>query len=74
MAKALDIVPVGEWGYFTLPRPMTIAGPCSAESEKQVMDTYIEKMQQFREAVDAYDDEKIRQLIEEANRIKKIIR
>ena len=39
MAKTLDIVPVGEWGFFTLPRPMVIAGPCSAESELQVMDT-----------------------------------
>ena len=39
MAKTLDIVPVGEWGFFTLPRPMVIAGPCSAESEEQVMAT-----------------------------------
>ena len=37
MAKALDIVPVGEWGFFTLPRPMVIAGPCSVESEEQVI-------------------------------------
>ena len=39
MANTLDIVPVSEWGFFTLPRPMTIAGPCSAESEEQVMET-----------------------------------
>ncbi len=39
MAMTLDIVPVSEWGFFTLPRPMTIAGPCSAESEEQVMET-----------------------------------
>ena len=39
-----------------------------------VMDTYIEKMQQFRDAVATYDESKIRELIEEANRIKKIIR
>ena len=39
MAKALDIIPVGEWGFFTLPRPMVIAGPCSAESEEQVLET-----------------------------------
>ena len=39
MAKTLDIVPVTEWGFFTLPRPMVIAGPCSAESEEQVMAT-----------------------------------
>lgn len=39
-----------------------------------VMDTYIEKMQAFREAVAAMDEDRIRSLIEEANRIKKIIR
>jgi len=39
MDKILDIVPVSEWGFFTLPRPMVIAGPCSAESEEQVMET-----------------------------------
>jgi prephenate dehydrogenase len=39
-----------------------------------VMDTYIEKMKQFRDAVATYDEEKIRELIQEANRIKKIIR
>ena len=40
----------------------------------RVMDTYIEKMQAFREAVEAYDEAKVRALIDEANRIKKIIR
>ncbi len=39
MAHELDIVPGTEWGCFTLPRPMCIAGPCSAESEEQVMET-----------------------------------
>jgi len=39
MAHELDIVPATEWGFFTLPRPMCIAGPCSAESEEQVMET-----------------------------------
>ena len=39
-----------------------------------VIDTYIEKMQAFRDAIADYDGEKIRALIEEANRIKKIIR
>lgn len=39
MANELDIIPVSEWGFFTLPRPMCIAGPCSAESEQQVMET-----------------------------------
>ena len=40
----------------------------------QVMDTYIEKMQAFREAVAAGDEDRIRELIEEANRIKRILR
>lgn len=35
----LELVPVSEWGFFTLPKPMIIAGPCSAESPEQVMDT-----------------------------------
>lgn len=39
MDKTLDIIPVSEWGFFTLPRPMVIAGPCSAESEEQVLET-----------------------------------
>ena len=39
MARTLDIVPVSEWGFFTFPRPMVIAGPCGAESEEQVMET-----------------------------------
>jgi len=39
MEKTLDIIPVNEWGFFTLPRPMVIAGPCSAESEEQVLET-----------------------------------
>ncbi len=44
------------------------------ENVLQVMDTYIEKMQEFRTAVDQFDQDKVRQLIDEANRIKKIIR
>lgn len=40
----------------------------------QVMDTYIEKMNQFRDAIADFDEDKIRSLILEANRIKKIIR
>ncbi len=35
----LDLIPISEWGFFTLPRPMVIAGPCSAETEEQVMET-----------------------------------
>ncbi len=40
----------------------------------QVIDTYIEKMKAFRDAIDAYDEDAIRQLIQDANRIKRIIR
>ena len=39
MAKTLELIPIWEWGFFTLPRPMTIAGPCSAESLEQVLET-----------------------------------
>ena len=44
------------------------------ENVLHVMDTYIEKMQGFREAIDNFDEDKVRSFIEEANRIKKIIR
>ena len=40
----------------------------------QVIDTYIQKMQAFRDAIADYDGDKVRSLIEEANRIKKILR
>ena len=40
----------------------------------RVIDAYMEKMQDFREAIDKYDEDKVRGLIDEANRIKKIIR
>jgi prephenate dehydrogenase len=40
----------------------------------QVMDTYIDKMRQFRDAIATYDETKIRELIAEANKIKKILR
>ena len=35
----MNLTSVHDWGFFTLPRPMVIAGPCSAESEEQVMET-----------------------------------
>lgn len=40
MEHQLDIIPVSEWGFFdeSIP-PLVIAGPCSAESELQVMMT-----------------------------------
>lgn len=39
-----------------------------------VMDTYIEKMQAFRQAIADGDEDGVRSLIEEANRIRRIIR
>ena len=40
MERQLDIIPVSEWGFFdeSIP-PIVVAGPCSAESELQVMTT-----------------------------------
>lgn len=40
MKRNLDTIPVSEWGFFDeqIP-PLVIAGPCSAESELQVMMT-----------------------------------
>lgn len=40
----------------------------------QVIDTYIDKMKEFREAIADFDEAKVRSLINEANKIKKIIR
>ena len=40
----------------------------------QVIDTYIDKMREFRDAIADYDQNRIRGLIHDANRIKKIIR
>lgn len=38
-SKNLDIIPLYDWGMFTEPRPSVVAGPCSAETEEQVMET-----------------------------------
>ena len=38
-ADKLELAPVSEWGFFTPPPPMVIAGPCSAESREQVLST-----------------------------------
>ena len=37
--KKLEIIPMYKWGMFTDPKPSVVAGPCSAESEEQVMET-----------------------------------
>ena len=40
MENRLELVPVSKWGIFPEgQRPLLIAGPCSAESEVQVMQT-----------------------------------
>ena len=39
-----------------------------------VLDTYIEKIQEFRKAIDEMDEGAIEELIRGANRIKRIIR
>jgi prephenate dehydrogenase len=44
------------------------------ENVLHVMDTYIEKMNEFRKAIAEGDETKVRSLIEEANRIRRIIR
>ena len=44
------------------------------ENVLHVMDTYIEKMNAFRQAIAESDEEAIRSLIDEANRIRRIIR
>ena len=44
------------------------------ENVLQVMDTYIEKMNDFRKAIAEGDENQIRELIEDANRIRRIIR
>ncbi|MEN9443909.1 MAG: Phospho-2-dehydro-3-deoxyheptonate aldolase [Bacteroidota bacterium] len=39
MSIKLDLIPVSEWGFQSSQRPIVIAGPCSAETEEQVMET-----------------------------------
>ena len=38
-SKKLELISLYEWGMFTEPRPSVVAGPCSAETEEQVMET-----------------------------------
>ena len=37
MREGLEVVPVEKWGLFPAGKPWVIAGPCSAESEEQLM-------------------------------------
>ena len=38
-SKKLELISLYEWGMFTEPRPSVVAGPCSAETEEQLMET-----------------------------------
>lgn len=44
------------------------------ENVLTVLDTYIEKLQEFKQCISAYDEEGIKDLIHKANKIKRIIR
>ena len=46
----------------------------NSDNVLRVMDTYMEKLQAFREAIADGDQEAVRRLIEEANKIRRIIR
>ena len=39
MKKELDIWPLSSWGLSTIDKPLVISGPCSAETEEQVLQT-----------------------------------
>ena len=40
----------------------------------QVMDTYMKEIQQFRDAIATFDEDRLRELITEANKIKRILK
>mgnify|MGYP003429326332 FL=1 len=44
------------------------------ENVLSVLDSYMDKLQQFKEAIKEHDENALRKLIEEANRIKRILR
>ena len=46
----------------------------NSDNVLHVMDTYMEKLKAFREAIAEGDEKKVRDLIEEANKIRRIIR
>lgn len=39
MSDLMDIMPLSSWGIFPSGKPYVLAGPCSAESREQVMET-----------------------------------
>ena len=66
-----EVFKIADLGYRdSLVREGWLAG----NSLSEVMDTYIEKMNEFREAIAEGDEARVRSLIEEANRIRRIIR
>jgi chorismate mutase len=42
MTIKLDILPLSEWGLPYKEKPLVIAGPCSAETEEQVLETAVQ--------------------------------
>jgi len=44
------------------------------ENVLKVIGTYIDKMEEFKDAIDSFDEERLVELIHQANRIKKILR
>lgn len=42
MDKAIDIIPLNKWYKELAEKPVIIAGPCSAETEEQVLQTAVE--------------------------------
>jgi prephenate dehydrogenase len=44
------------------------------ENVLRVMDTYTDKLEAFRKAIDEADEDALKELIQDANRIKRIIR
>ena len=44
------------------------------ENLLRVMDTYMDFMESFKDALESYDEDAVRELVEGANKIRKIIR
>lgn len=39
METIMDVLPLDQWGIFPAGKPLLVAGPCSAESEFQILET-----------------------------------
>ena len=42
MEKELQLVELKDWGLPNIKKPLIISGPCSAETEKQVLETALQ--------------------------------